>query len=337
VKGRLSQDRLTTAFGACGLVLLLAMAAAVAVTTVRTGAAWAAFGLGSAIALAAFGGLFLVVRKAFAGVLQELRDEVLQRRRLEDSHRVLVETAADEARRREAGESQSLESLGHVASGVSHDFNNLLGLILNFTGFVDEEIQEAALRDGEERWSQARKDLLQVQRAAERGAELTRKLQAFARRRNDTGGAVEGRPDAPLEEISTPDLGGRETVLIVEDEAGLREAAARMLGRHGYRVLSAGGGVAALEVLAGFDGVVDLLITDVVMPDMLGREFAEKARLLRPGARVLYISGHGERALTTQGRITPGHSLVEKPFTERALLTKVRAALGAIEVAEGAV
>ena len=333
--GRLSRGRLAALFGALALVLLLATATLFAVTSARTGTAWAAFGVAIAIVLAALGAVFLAVSRAYDAVAAELREEVEQRRRLQESQRVLAETAAAEARLRETRESQSLENLGHVASGVAHDFNNLLGLILNFTGFVEEEIDEAALRDGAERWAQARKDLLQVQQAAERGGNLTKKLRAFARHRSEA--AADPRPETEPTPVLESDLRGRETLLVVEDEDGLREAAARMLGRHGYRVLSASGGVAALEMLAGFDGVVDLLITDVVMPDMLGREFAEKARLLRPASRVLYISGHGESALTKQGRITPGHSLLEKPFTERALLAKVRGALGAIEMAGGTV
>jgi PAS domain S-box-containing protein len=113
------------------------------------------------------------------------------------------------------------------------------------------------------------------------------------------------------------------TVLVVEDEEAIREVARRILSRNGYRVITAGSGAEALEVAASYADSIDLLLTDVVMPQMLGKEVAERVGALRPGIRVLFMSGYAQNILGVQGALSPEVVLVEKPFTERALLAKV--------------
>ena len=258
------------------------------------------------------------------GLIEAADRELAGRKRAEEDYRLLVEMTEQEKLKRER--SQSLEGLGHLAGGVAHDFNNLLGVILNFTAFAQEEVVRASGREDGERWLQVNKDLARVQSAAERGGQLTQKLQAFARR--------EGvRPQTTVVDAVAPGpsagIGGGETILVVEDEDDLREVTVRMLRRNGYTVLAADGGAEALALLKDFDGHIDLIVTDVVMPHMLGREFAEKASSLRPTTRILFISGYAQPVLSTQGRIAPGHPFVEKPFTEPALLAKVREALQA--------
>src|SRR6185503_4431700 len=85
-----------------------------------------------------------------------------------------------------------------------------------------------------------------------------------------------------------------ETLLIVEDEEALRDVAGRILGGAGYRVLAASCGPAALELAAAHDGPIDLLLSDVVMPGMLGKELAERLTGVRPATRVLYMSGYAQ-------------------------------------------
>jgi two-component system cell cycle sensor histidine kinase/response regulator CckA len=120
-------------------------------------------------------------------------------------------------------------------------------------------------------------------------------------------------------------IGGRgETLLVVEDEAALREVAGRILSRAGYHVLAAECGVSALELAARHEGAIDLLVTDVVMPGMLGKELAERLTGERPDTQVLYMSGYAQPVLHSQGTLDPGVALLEKPFTAGDLLAAVR-------------
>lgn len=119
---------------------------------------------------------------------------------------------------------------------------------------------------------------------------------------------------------------GSERVLLVEDEAPLREITGRILRRHGYEVSEA---VDANEALAELSGgvVFDLLLTDVVMPGMLGKELVERACAVQPDIAVLFMSGYAQALLSEQGRLDAGVALVEKPFTEAELVRAVRAQL----------
>jgi PAS domain S-box-containing protein len=121
--------------------------------------------------------------------------------------------------------------------------------------------------------------------------------------------------------------GGSETILVVEDEDALREVTERMLSRHGYSVLTAADGPQALDLVAHHQGDIDLLVSDVVMPKMLGREVADRVRELRPLVHVLYISGYARPVLGSQGTLEAEVALLEKPFSEPALLNKVREVL----------
>ena len=121
--------------------------------------------------------------------------------------------------------------------------------------------------------------------------------------------------------------GGGETILVVEDEAALREVTSRILTRNGYRVLTAAGGPEALKAAESTTEHIHLLLTDVIMPHMLGTELAAKMLELRPTARVLYMSGYAQPILASQGTLAPGLTLVEKPFSEATLLEQVRQVL----------
>jgi CheY-like chemotaxis protein len=113
-----------------------------------------------------------------------------------------------------------------------------------------------------------------------------------------------------------------ETVLVVEDEEALREVTERIFTRNGYRVITAASGTAAIALVAGYEGEIHLLVTDVVMPHMLGKDVADRVRKLRPGIEVLYMSGYAQPVLASQGRLEPGVALVDKPFSEADLLAK---------------
>jgi CheY-like chemotaxis protein len=113
-------------------------------------------------------------------------------------------------------------------------------------------------------------------------------------------------------------------LLVVEDEAALRDVAGRILSGAGYRVLSAECGPEALELAARHEGTIDLLVSDVVMPGMLGKDLAERLVDSRPETRVLYMSGYAQPVLHTHGTLESGVALLEKPFTASDLLTAVR-------------
>jgi len=386
-----------------------------------------------------------------------------------------------ERRERLQAQSQRLESLGQLAGGVAHDFNNMLAVILNYVSFVSEEVTAAAAATGTDQvrhLEAASADLAEVKKAGERAAGLTHQLLVFARRdvirpqvldldtvitsveellrrtlgehvelvtslagdlwpvladpgqleqvlvnlavnardampaggtlSIDTGnitvdadtiaggsGARRGRnvrlrvsdtgTGMPAEVAqhafepfftTKPDGGGTglglataygiltqadgdiriyseagagttftitlpvtaeaasravealpyqrapsgETVLVVEDEDALREVTRRILSRNGYQVITAANGPEALRVAAGHPGEIHLLVTDVVMPHMLGKEVAEKVRLIKPEIEVVFMSGYARPVLASQGRLDPGVALVEKPFSEADLL-----------------
>ncbi len=129
-----------------------------------------------------------------------------------------------------------------------------------------------------------------------------------------------GAPEAPEQAPS-------ETILLVEDEDALRQVAGRILTRAGYRVLAANGGAQALHIAQTHPGPIDLLLTDVVMPKMLGNEVAARVRAVHPDLPVLYMSGYAQPVLTENGTLPGGITIVEKPFTSRELLDNVRAIL----------
>jgi signal transduction histidine kinase len=122
--------------------------------------------------------------------------------------------------------------------------------------------------------------------------------------------------------------GGSETLLLVEDEAGVREVIVEWLSGHGYRVLTAANGVDALSVAATHTGPIDLMIADVVMPHMGGPELASHLLPLRPEMKVIYVSGYADEAIGDPGKLAAGAAFLQKPFSLDALLGRVRDILG---------
>ncbi|HYA94654.1 MAG TPA: response regulator [Terriglobales bacterium] len=121
---------------------------------------------------------------------------------------------------------------------------------------------------------------------------------------------------------------GSETLLVVEDEEGVRQLVRDYLKMKGYTVLEAGHGEEALRIAGGHSGAISLMITDVVMPGMNGRELAERMAILRPAMKVLYMSGYAETAVYRKGVLDPGVPFLQKPFSPPDLGRKVRDVLG---------
>jgi len=141
---------------------------------------------------------------------------------------------------------------------------------------------------------------------------------------------VDGREEAAAAQDSLglprPDH-GQETILLVEDETHLRRLARQYLETQGYKILEAEDGAAALQIVDGYQGTIDLLLTDVIMPGMNGRELATDIAKLVPDIRVLYMSGYTENAIGHDGTLDAGVNLLQKPFSLPALKDRVREVL----------
>jgi PAS domain S-box-containing protein len=424
----------------------------------------------------------LIVSAAIRDVTERVEAQA-ERLRLEAEAQRLTAAAERERLEAQLHQARRLESLGQLAGGVAHDFNNILAVMLNYTSFVTEQVQEAAALDPHSHWHRAAADLQQVLRAGQRATELTHQLLAFGRREvvrpkvldlnivireveqllrralgehiqlhveleehlypvladpgqieqilmnlavnardampdggtltvhttNHEVTAAAGTPSRPappagryvrirvadtgtgippevLDRVfepffttkapgegtglglatvygiitqaggfatinSAPGAGtafvvllpqtaeapalpdepvapnaphrGQETILVVEDEEALREVTRRILTRSGYRVLSAGTGPEALKIAEGFHGEIDLLLTDVIMPYMHGRELAQQITATRSGLRVIYMSGYAQPFITGEGSLHRDTVLITKPFTRTDLLARV--------------
>jgi PAS domain S-box-containing protein len=136
---------------------------------------------------------------------------------------------------------------------------------------------------------------------------------------------VPGAAEPPLPAPEPPPLrGGHETVLLVEDAAPVRTLARRSLEACGYTVLDAADGPSAIELSARHPGAIAVLVTDVVMPGMSGRELAERLAPTRPAMKVLYTSGYTDDAMVRQGVLNAGVAFLQKPFVPDSLARKVR-------------
>jgi len=131
---------------------------------------------------------------------------------------------------------------------------------------------------------------------------------------------------SPPEDPPAP-AGRGETVLVVEDEEAIGNLVRTLLEKIGYGVLCANTPRSALDIAANHEGRIDLLITDVVMPEMNGRDLADRVKKLHPDIRVLYMSGYSANVIAHHGILEQGVFFIQKPFTNRELAERVRQAL----------
>ncbi|QJW94004.1 PAS domain-containing hybrid sensor histidine kinase/response regulator [Frigoriglobus tundricola] len=134
-------------------------------------------------------------------------------------------------------------------------------------------------------------------------------------------------PSGPLSGERRPAPRGAETVLLAEDDDTVRKFARLVLEMQGYAVIEGAGGADALRAATGHSGAISLLITDVVMPGMGGRDLAEALRLRHPGLKVLYVSGYTDDAVVRHGIVAATDAFLQKPFTPLSLARKTRAVL----------
>jgi signal transduction histidine kinase/CheY-like chemotaxis protein len=122
---------------------------------------------------------------------------------------------------------------------------------------------------------------------------------------------------------------GTETILLVEDEANLRYLARQYLEKQGYKVIEAADGAVAMQIAVAHEAMIHLLLTDVIMPGMNGRELAQRISEIRPNVKILYMSGYTENVIGHNGMLDAGIRLLQKPFNLRDLKSKVREVLDA--------
>ena len=140
---------------------------------------------------------------------------------------------------------------------------------------------------------------------------------------------------AAAAEAATPEP-GTETILLVEDEANLRYLARQFLEKQGYKVIEAADGAVAMQIAVALEGTIHLLLTDVIMPGMNGRELAQRICEIRPNVKVLYMSGYTENVIGHNGMLDAGVRLLQKPFNLRDLKDKVREVLDSSPVSQEA-
>jgi CheY-like chemotaxis protein len=122
-------------------------------------------------------------------------------------------------------------------------------------------------------------------------------------------------------------LNGNETIFVVEDEESVRMLVRKALERYGYKVLTAGTPHEAIALARGSNEPIDLLISDVVLPQMSGRALADQILPAKPGTRLLFMSGYTDDAIVHHGVLDEGTPFIQKPFTPQALARKVRQVL----------
>ena len=142
------------------------------------------------------------------------------------------------------------------------------------------------------------------------------------------------KPEAKAPEIVS--LSGKETLLLVEDECAVCRSESEFLTRAGYTVIEAANGVEALRIAREYQGKIDLLVTDVVMPGMGGPQLMELLSPERPGIRALFVSGYAESTILRRGVVDLHTSFLQKPFSLRALAEKIREIVGTRAAAAGA-
>lgn len=226
--------------------------------------------------------------------------------------------------------SHDLEAANKTASFVAHELNNLLTVIQINTEFLLESAGENPA---------SAQELAEIQGAARRASILARQLLASSRLEPFDANLAE----AALRKKSAATLGKSgpaatekaarpaETILLVEDEAAVRSLAKRVLSQKGYRVFEAADGAIALRVAAAHVGEIDLVLTDVAMPNLGGRGMVEELKELSPAIRVLFMSGYPREEIFPEKGKADRVPYLQKPFTSETLFSEVRAALGYAE------
>jgi CheY-like chemotaxis protein len=215
-------------------------------------------------------------------------------------------------------DSTELEAIGRIVGGIAHDFNNLLTAIKGTAQLV---LHDLAPDDP------VRAELAVLETAADRAARLTKQLLALGRgAREATAVPAMLTPPTTHDAVTTDDDGPKCTILLVEDDEGVRTFASRALQRLGHRVLEVTTADAAFELIAQTPDPIHLVLADIVMPGMSGRELAVRLSIERPDLRLLLMSGHGEEAASFEAQ-QDDVPFLPKPFSMNRLAASIRRAV----------
>lgn len=200
------------------------------------------------------------------------------------------------------------------ADRLAHDFNNLLTTMLGYANLLSRSLDEGDPR---------RADADEIVAVAQRASALVRQLARLGRdeEANDPAAGSAGDPSA------TPRSSARGTILVVDDERTVRYLVRTILTRAGYEVGEAATAEGAERWLASHAGSLDLLISDIALPDGSGPNLAGRLCRRQPSLKVLFISGYNDDQIRRDARITPDTPFIQKPFTAETLTEQVQLAL----------
>ncbi len=199
--------------------------------------------------------------------------------------------------------------------GLAHQLNELLSVVLGLGSLLEHDAPTGVTQAA---------DIQAILHAARRAASVSRKLSATAADGQDE--VVESER-VPVASAVRPPLRGRGTVLVVDDQEMVRSAAQRILERIGYHVLVAENGQVGLEVYQAHDGLIDVVLLDLVMPVMAGDELFDELMTIDPDVKVLLCTGGAERGLTEDLLAGGALGVVDKPFDARELGQAIAQAL----------
>jgi len=222
---------------------------------------------------------------------------------------------------------QRQQAVGRRAGQVAHDLGNMLGVIMGYTELaLQSEATPAPLRE----------DLRDVQKAAQHALELTGQLLISPDSRPAQGTTfttclprAPGEATSPKSPVAATPGGSPDcaTILLVEDEEAVLGLCRKFLARQCCTVLTAATVGQALELATTYPGPLHLLITDLVMPEMNGKELMEKISALRPGIKTIMMSGYSAEVINQQELLAAGVNFIGKPFAEREFNQLVRETL----------
>src|SRR5438270_132159 len=274
-----------------------------------------------------------------------------------DYYETFVRDVTDQRRlQQQVLQSQKMEAVGRLAGGVAHDFNNLLTVITTYAEHDPEYARDheaAAVRRfamlavtdtgcGMDEATKARIfEPFFTTKEPGKGTGLglatvygiVQQAGGFIWVYSEPGQGtsfkiylpqVDATAEVAAAATGARAPGGTETVLLGEDAAAVRAVTKQVLERHGYAVLEAPGGEAAVRLAQRHRGPIHLLLTDVVMPRVSGRELAEQLARVRPDTRVLYASGYTDDSVVRHGILESGTAYLQKPFSPESLARKVR-------------
>ncbi len=200
--------------------------------------------------------------------------------------------------------------------GIVHDFNNMLCTIAGFTDIVRQRRDIPA---------DAAADLDEIADSAGRATALSRELLTVSQRQTFPEDVDAGNERAEPEPGTVRACGGTETILVVEDEIPVREFVSRLLRQCGYEVLAAASGIEALAVWREDGGRIDMLLTDMIMPDgFSGADLARRLRQENPELTIVYTSGYSMDFVGRKLVLMPGINFLQKPYMPDDLIRTVR-------------